>query len=69
MYMENEIGKLRAGFKADLIVVDGNPLKDISCLENDGAKIPLVMRDGIIFKDANRITSTINNARRGEAKT
>jgi len=53
--MENEIGKLHAGFKADLIVVDGNPLKDISCLENDGAKIPLVMRDGVIFKDRNGI--------------
>lgn len=51
MYMEDEIGKVKAGYKADLIVVDGNPLEDIACLENDGAKIPLVMRDGIIFKD------------------
>ena len=51
MYMEDEIGKVKAGFKADLIIVDGNPLEDISCLENDGAKIPFVMRDGIVFKD------------------
>ncbi len=51
MYLQDEIGKVQAGFKADLIVVQGNPLDDISCLENDGAKIPFVMRDGIVFKD------------------
>jgi len=53
--MEGEIGKVQAGFKADLIVVDGNPLDDITCLENDGEKIPFVMRDGIIFKDRDGI--------------
>ena len=51
MYLENEIGRIEAGYKADLIVVDGNPLEDIGCLEHDGAKIPLVMKDGYIFKD------------------
>lgn len=49
--LENEIGKLAEGFKADLIVVRGNPLKDIGVLEQGGAHIPLVMRDGKIFKD------------------
>ena len=48
---EGEIGVLAAGAKADLIVVRGNPLKDIGLLENDGEHIPLVMRDGQIFKD------------------
>ena len=52
MGLQDRIGRLEAGFLADLIVVDGNPLEDISCLENDGARIPLVMRDGIIFKNA-----------------
>ena len=46
-----EIGVLAEGAKADLIVVRGNPLKDIGLLENDGQHIPLVMRDGQIFKD------------------
>ena len=48
---EGEIGVLAVGAKADLIVVQGNPLKDIGLLENDGQHIPLVMQDGQIFKD------------------
>ncbi|MEM7424595.1 MAG: amidohydrolase family protein [Pseudomonadota bacterium] len=48
---EGEIGVLAEDAKADLIVVRGNPLKDIGVLENDGQHIPLVMRDGQIFKD------------------
>ncbi|MEM7667608.1 MAG: amidohydrolase family protein [Pseudomonadota bacterium] len=47
----DDIGRLEAGYRADLIAVDGNPLEDISCLENDGAKIPLVMKDGQVFKN------------------
>ncbi|NNE24006.1 MAG: amidohydrolase family protein [Rhizobiales bacterium] len=48
---ENDLGQVKPDFKADLIVVDGNPLDDIGRLENDGAHIPLVMRDGQIFKN------------------
>jgi len=32
--MENEIGKIAPGFSADLIAFDGNPLDDITVLEN-----------------------------------
>ena len=48
---EGELGVLAAGAKADLIVVNGNPLEDISLLQHEGQHIPLVMRDGQIFKD------------------
>ena len=51
MYLDDEIGKLEAGYRADLIVVDGDPLSDIHCLEDDGKCIPLVMKDGRIFKN------------------
>lgn len=51
MYLENEIGRVQSGYLADLIVVDGNPLEDIGVIENDGIKIPLVMKDGVIFKN------------------
>ncbi len=49
--MSGEIGVLRVGAKADLIAVAGNPLKDIGVLENDGERIPLVMKAGRIYKN------------------
>jgi imidazolonepropionase-like amidohydrolase len=32
--LENEIGKLAVGYSADIIAVDGNPLTDVTVLEN-----------------------------------
>ncbi|SMQ69736.1 Imidazolonepropionase [Altererythrobacter xiamenensis] len=34
--MESEIGKLAPGYSADIIAVDGNPLEDVSVLEDVG---------------------------------
>ena len=41
----------RFELKKALIVVDGDPLKDIGVLENDGAKVRFVMKAGQVFKD------------------
>jgi cytosine/adenosine deaminase-related metal-dependent hydrolase len=41
--MEDKIGRVRAGFLADLIVVDGNPLEDIKVLYAGGTS---AIRDG-----------------------
>jgi imidazolonepropionase-like amidohydrolase len=49
MRMADRIGTLQAGKLADLIVVDGNPLEDISILE-DRAKITHVMQGGKFFR-------------------
>ncbi|SHJ17909.1 Imidazolonepropionase [Roseomonas rosea] len=49
--MEGEIGVLAPGAKADLLVVDGDPLKDLSCLQNQGAAMLAIMRDGRFFKN------------------
>jgi len=43
---ENSIGQIKNGLLADLIVVDGDPVKNISNLR----KISLVIKDGTIFK-------------------
>lgn len=49
--MEGQIGCITPGALADLIVIDGNPLKDISLLTRQGAHIPLIMKEGAIIKD------------------
>jgi len=40
--LKDQIGSIREGLKADLVVVDGNPLKDIYAIEN----VRLVIKDG-----------------------
>lgn len=46
----DELGQLRAGWLADVIVVDGDPLEDIAVLQ-DRERINLVMKDGQIYRD------------------
>ena len=46
----SDIGTLEPGRRADLIVVDGDPLADIGVLA-DPARIRLVVKDGIIVKN------------------
>lgn len=47
--MEDKLGRLVPGAHADVLVVDGNPYKDVSCLLGQGDHIPLVMKDGKIY--------------------
>ena len=44
-------GVAAAGAFADLIVVEGNPLKDIGVLGGQGDKLSLIMKGGAIVKD------------------
>ncbi len=48
--MEGEIGVIAPGAYADLIVVDGNPLEDLSLLTNQGAHMPMIMQGGEVKK-------------------
>jgi imidazolonepropionase-like amidohydrolase len=43
-----QLGELVAGAHADVLVVDGNPYKDVACLLGQGERIPLVMKGGRI---------------------
>jgi imidazolonepropionase-like amidohydrolase len=43
---ENQIGKLKPGYYADVIAVPGDPLKDISTL----GKVSFVMKGGVIYR-------------------
>ena len=46
LHMENEIGAIKVGMKADIMAVTGNPALNISDLR----KVSFVMRDGVIYK-------------------
>jgi imidazolonepropionase-like amidohydrolase len=46
----DSIGRVAPGLVADLIVVDGDPLRDVSVFQEDGRNVPLVMKGGRIVK-------------------
>lgn len=46
LHMENEIGFIKPGLKADLIIVQGDPSKNISDLR----KVSWIMKNGIVYK-------------------
>lgn len=48
--IEHEVGTLEIGKKADIIVIDGNPLDDIDMLQ-DTSKISLIIKEGEIIKN------------------
>lgn len=49
-YPDGEIGVLKAGAYADIVLLEGNPAEDLDVL-GDTANILLVMKDGKIYKD------------------
>jgi imidazolonepropionase-like amidohydrolase len=49
--MAMDVGEVKPGMLADLLLVDGNPLADITILQ-DKNKIPVVMKDGAFHRMA-----------------
>jgi imidazolonepropionase-like amidohydrolase len=47
---EGELGCVKPGALADLIVVDGDPLEDLSVLTGQGAQIPAIFKGGEALK-------------------
>ena len=50
-YQEGPLGQLTEGAYADLILVDGNPLEDLSLVANPWENFDLIMKDGVIYKN------------------
>ncbi|HWV21967.1 MAG TPA: amidohydrolase family protein [Devosia sp.] len=50
--LEGQVGVVAEGAFADLLVVDGDPLTDVSLLQDDGAHMPVIMANGKIVKNA-----------------
>ncbi|MBL8514383.1 MAG: amidohydrolase family protein, partial [Betaproteobacteria bacterium] len=51
MMMEGQIGCIAPGACADLLVVEGDPLKDISLLTADGRHLVVIVRGGDVVKN------------------
>ena len=47
-----KLGEVVAGAFADLLVVDGDPSRDLGVLQDDGAHIPAIMKGGRFVKNA-----------------
>jgi imidazolonepropionase-like amidohydrolase len=48
---EGKLGTIAPGAHADLIVVDGDPLRDLRLLTRQGAHIPMIMKGGAFHKN------------------
>jgi imidazolonepropionase-like amidohydrolase len=47
----NELGTVTPGALADLLVVDGNPLRDLSLLQGQGEHLSLIMKAGALYRN------------------
>ena len=50
-YRDGPLGVVVEGAYADLLLVDGNPLEDISVMADPANRFVLIMKDGVIYKD------------------
>ncbi len=51
---ENELGIVAVGAKADLLLVDGDPLADLSLLARPEEFLQIIMKNGDIYKNTLR---------------
>ena len=49
---EGELGVVAPGARADLLVVEGNPLEDLGIMREPERNLKLIVKDGVVFKDA-----------------
>lgn len=49
--MEGEIGVIAPGAYADLLVVEGDPLKDLNLLQEQGKYLAVIMKEGQFYKN------------------
>lgn len=56
MGMGNELGQIKKGYIADLLLVDGDPLKDLDLVVHE-KNLHVIMKEGLLYKDIS-VTST-----------
>ncbi len=50
-YQEGELGVIKVGAYADLLLIDGNPLENLDVMNDPQKNFRLIMKDGVIHKD------------------
>jgi imidazolonepropionase-like amidohydrolase len=53
------LGVIEEGALADVLLVEGNPLADLRVLENYARNIVVIMKDGIVYKDASGVEAEL----------
>jgi len=51
-YPDGPLGVIQEGAYADLILVDGNPLENLDLVAEPDSNFDLIMKDGVIYKNA-----------------
>ncbi len=49
--MQGRLGRVAEGYLADLLVVEGDPLADLRVLQDQGAQIAMIIKDGAFVKN------------------
>jgi len=57
---QGKLGVVEEGAFADLLLVDGNPLADLSLVENPARNFVVIMKDGKIYKNLTHSRETLN---------
>ncbi len=48
---QGQLGVIQKGAMADLLLVNGNPLEDLSIITDPESNIQVIMKGGIIYKN------------------
>lgn len=59
-YRDGPLGVIEAGAYADMLIVEGNPLEDITLLADPEKNLKLIMKDGKIYKNTIKEGETQN---------
>ena len=51
-YPLGETGVIKAGAYADILLIDGNPLEDINLMTDPDENFDVIMKDGVLYKNA-----------------